>query len=521
MEINKKWLLFRIIVPAFREINVFSRIARRTTALGPIMVATAADKLWGWRVEVIDENNYRKGPRDKEGLPDHQVLQSENPVAVVGFFCGLSSTMERVWQLAEFYRGQGVVTIAGGWHTHYQPEESLRKGIDVVVHGDGESVIQHILLAIEQKQSFSNIPGISFLDTSASSAQGGQVKTNPLAEEIINLNNLPFPNFGLLRYAKLKIYPIGRTRGCSKRCEFCSVRGKPNWAAGQHLFETVRWLVENKRARKFFVVDDRLEEDRDGTLDFFERVAQKYGRTLNFTVQIRLEAAKDTQLLAFMKKAGVKVVCIGYESCLDEELKTMRKGYLSSDMVEWTKVFHKFGFFVHGMFIFGYPLRERVAHISAQERMNRLERFIRRCRLDTVQVLRPIPIVGTDLRKRMEQEGKLFPLEIVPWSKYDGSYVCYQPDDMTLRELQELPTKIMRRFYSPLSFARIPLRTLIFPFSYLIEGWKQWYRGWRNDVVKYGGHLLIQRWLRHYERQSFLKKLEKFALKPKNTNLSS
>ena len=511
-EMNRKGLLFRIVIPAFKEINIFSRIAKITTGLGPIMVATVADELCGWRVEVIDENNYRRGPRDKEGLPDHKVLQDENPAAVVGLFCGLSSTMERVWQLAEFYRQQGTITVAGGWHVRYQPEESLKKGIDVVAYGDGESIIQQLLGMIERKESISGVPGISFL-------KEGQVKNVPPAGlEALDLNNLPFPNFGLLRYAELKVYPIGRIRGCSRHCEFCSVRGKPNWATGQHLFETVKWLVESRGARRFFIVDDRLEEDRNGTLDFFALVSEEYGRRLKFNVQIRLEAAKDTVLLDAMKKAGVRTVCIGYESCLNEELIGMKKGYLSSDMIKWTKVFHDFGFFIHGMFIFGYPLREVITVISAKERMESLKRFIRQCRVDTVQVFRPVPLAGTELRSRIEREGKLFPLEIVPWSKYDGNYICYQPDNMTLQELQELPIKIMRWFYSSLNLATIPLKTLIFPLDYLIRGWQCWYRDWRNDITKYGGHLLFKRWIRHYKHQSFLKKLEKFSLKPKNTN---
>ena len=161
-EMDRKWRLFRVIIPAFSEINIFTRIARKTTALGPIMVATVADKILGWRVEVIDENNYRKGPRDKNGLPDHRTLQEENPAAVVGLFCGLSSTMERAWQIAEFYRQQGIVTIVGGWHTHYMPVESLKKSIDIVVHGDGEIVIRRILKAIERKKHFQKFPEFLF-----------------------------------------------------------------------------------------------------------------------------------------------------------------------------------------------------------------------------------------------------------------------------------------------------------------------------------------------------------------------
>lgn len=109
-------------------------------------------------------------------------------------------------------------------------------------------------------------------------------------------------------------------------------------------------------------------------------------------------------------------------------------------------------------------------------------------------------------------------MEIVPWSKYDGSYICYQPDNMTLRELQELPTEIMRWFYNPVSSIRIFLKTIAFPFDYLTRGWQEWYRGWRNDIVKFAGHLLINRWLRHCERQPFLEKLEKFVSESRNVD---
>ena len=60
MATNRKWKLFRLIVPVFPEVNIYSRIAKQTTALGPVLVATVANKLWGWRVEIIDENNCHK-----------------------------------------------------------------------------------------------------------------------------------------------------------------------------------------------------------------------------------------------------------------------------------------------------------------------------------------------------------------------------------------------------------------------------------------------------------------------------
>lgn len=502
------WPLFRMVIPAFPEINIFTQQAKKTTALGAIMVATVANKLWGWRVEVIDENNYKRGPRDEQKLPDHVALQKENPATVVGFYCGLTCTMERVWETAEFYHQNGVFIIAGGRHADYCPEETLNHNIDVFAHGDGEVVIQQILNALKQGNSWEDILGISFL-------KNGQIETNP-PETIevtgldVKLTNLPFPDFNLLKYAKIKIYPIGRIRGCSMNCEFCSVKGKPRWASSQHLFDTVKWLVKTRRARHFFIVDDRLEEDLDGTIESLRMVAEKYGNRLHFTVQARLEAAKNTELLEIMKKAGVRTVCIGYESPIDEDLRAMRKGFLSSNMLEWTRIWHRYIRSIHAMFIACYPLKEKKNSISAKEIVKLFKKFIRKACVDTIQISLPGPGEGTDLRLRLEKEGRIFPLDLVPWSKYDGNYVCFKPDNMSARELQEIPKRLMSKFYNPWSFVRVPLRIVAFLFDLCIRGWEDWCRGWKRDIKKCGGHLLMRRWRKKQKDSKFIERLENY-----------
>lgn len=80
---------FRMVVPAYPAFNIYSRIASRTTSLGPLSIATVASRMPGWDVEVIDENNYRKfGPRDADGRPDHRTLQDIRHADVVGFYGG-------------------------------------------------------------------------------------------------------------------------------------------------------------------------------------------------------------------------------------------------------------------------------------------------------------------------------------------------------------------------------------------------------------------------------------------------
>ena len=56
IDLSKKRYRLRIIIPVYPAFNVYSRSANKTTALGPVSVASSANKLEKWDVEVIDEN---------------------------------------------------------------------------------------------------------------------------------------------------------------------------------------------------------------------------------------------------------------------------------------------------------------------------------------------------------------------------------------------------------------------------------------------------------------------------------
>lgn len=107
--INHKRFRFRIFIPVFPNFNIYTSLASHTTSIGPIYVATNANKLDRWDVEIIDENNChgRFYPRDKNNLLDHNRLQKERPADVVGFYASISSTVPRLYQLAKFYKQLG------------------------------------------------------------------------------------------------------------------------------------------------------------------------------------------------------------------------------------------------------------------------------------------------------------------------------------------------------------------------------------------------------------------------------
>jgi len=519
IELTHKRRRLRVVVPAFPAFNIYSRIACRTTALGPVRVATAVNELAGWDAEVIDENNLgRYGPRSESGGADHELIQRERPADVVGFYGGLTSTVPRLYELARQYKRMGVTTIAGG--QHFAGEnilEALTSGIDYVVLGEGEETIEELLHVLSGDNSrtptaVTGIQGIAYL-------QGGQVVCTPQRQPLTDFDKFPFPDFSLVRYARIKVYPVERIRGCPMHCEFCTVKSTPRAASAQRLFDNIRHLVETRDARRFFVVDDLFGQQREDTI-WLCRMLRDYqetiGRQFSITVQIRLDKANDPELLAAMRLAGIRAVAIGLESPIDEELQAMNKHISSEKMLSLVKVFRKQGFWVHGMFIFGYPAAaDTQVCIPVGERVKRFRRFIRKSRIDSVQVLLPVPLPGTELRHRLQEQGRIYPLEDVGWQYYDGNFPLFEPDPpTTAEELQRAGKRIMSRVYrfryallvaaSILSFP-----VLLFSLHRLRTGWNRWYRRWEIRLIRFGGWITIRKWTSDFRKGDFLPRLEK------------
>ncbi|HQI27667.1 MAG TPA: hypothetical protein PLT20_06235, partial [Sedimentisphaerales bacterium] len=290
-------------------------------------------------------------------------------------------------------------------------------------------------------------------------------------------------------------------------------------ASAQRLFDNIRHLVETRDASRFFVVDDLFGQQREDTI-WLCRMLQDYqetiGRQFSITVQIRLDKANDPELLAAMRLAGIRHVAIGFESPIDEELKAMNKHINSEKMLSLVKVFRRQGFWVHGMFIFGYPAAANTQiRIPVAERVKRFRRFIRKSGIDSVQVLLPVPLPGTELRHRLQEQGRVYPLEDVGWQYYDGNFPLFEPDaPATAEELQRASRRIMTRVYrfryalwvaaSILSFP-----VLLFSLHRLRTGWNRWYRRWEIRLIRFGGWITLHRWTYDFRRGDFLPNLQK------------
>ena len=330
-----------------------------------------------------------------------------------------------------------------------------------------------------------------------------QVVRTEARELLSDFDRFPLPDFSLVRYARIRLFPVGRVRGCGMECEFCTVKGKARYATPERLMAQITSLYETVGAKRFFVVDDLFGQDRLETLRLC-RLLRDYQQEINkrfeLTVQIRLDKAKDKELLQAMWGAGIKVVAVGFESPIPEELEAMDKRLKPEDMITLSRLYHQAGFLIHGMFIFGYPLADAAIRMPARERVGHFRRFIKSAGVDTIQVLLPVPIPGTELTQRLKEQKRIFSKESLGWEYYDGNFPLFIPDEpMTPEDMQNSLRLIMGRFYRFRHMFHIGLNILAFPviFFYLHNfrrGWWKWYRGWRNNLRRFGGWMIFHGW---------------------------
>ncbi|MBU0468342.1 MAG: B12-binding domain-containing radical SAM protein, partial [Candidatus Omnitrophica bacterium] len=446
---SEKRYRLRVVIPAYPAFNIYSNFADKTTALGPVSLASVINEMEGWDVEVIDENNLRRfGPRSDLRGADHEFLQTQRPADIVGLYGGLTSTIPRLYEIAHFYKSKNkdIITISGGQHFVQETiPEALNSNIDYIVIGEGEQTIKELIKVLQKGLDVSSVKGIAYL-------KKGKIVFTPPREQISDFQSLPLPNFSLVRYAKIKVFPVERIRGCGMNCEFCTVKGKPRCASPERLLEQISFIVETQGASHFFIVDDLFGQQREETIRFCQMLRdyqKNIRKRLDFNVQIRLDKAIDSGLLKAMREASINMVAIGYESPIKEELKAMKKNIKPEDMISLTNIFSKFGFMVHGMFIFGYPLEKGVDfNMTTNERMKRYRQFIKKAKIDTFQVLLPVPLPGTQLRERLMQKNIIYPLKDVGWEYYDGNFPLFEPDEpMTAEQNLHAVRRLMKGFY--------------------------------------------------------------------------
>ena len=361
---------------------------------------------------------------------------------------GISSitrTIPQSYELADLIREKNpeASIVFGGPHVTALPGEALEH-CDFVVRNEGDITFPELVARIadaEGAPELADIRGISYRDASCS------VVSTPDREFTSDeqLDGLPLPVYDRDTLEKTRYVTINTSRGCPYKCEFCSVvsqfGSKYRVMSIDKTIAYIKHVIEEKKGTgkySIFFGDDHFAANTARTRKLLQRIIDEIPDMPRWSAQVRVETAHDAELLKLMKQAGCFKVYIGFESIDEETLKAWNKRQDLEKIKQAIRLYHRAGISIHGMFVFG-------SDYDTEETVRKTVDFANTMNIDTVQFVSLLPLPGTPLCRKYEEQNKILTKE---WHKYSGHQVIVNPKNLSPYKLQKSMLSALRRYYN-------------------------------------------------------------------------
>jgi radical SAM superfamily enzyme YgiQ (UPF0313 family) len=377
----------------------------------------------------------------------------------------ITCTAPRAYEWCRIAREAGAVTILGGPHPTYEPEEGLNHA-DYVVRGEAEEILPELLRALESGRDLSTIQGISY------TADGEKIH-NPSRPLPRDLDSLPIPDFGLVPGRRnFRIITVSTARGCPFDCSFCSVTNfnghRFRTMSVDRVLEHLSYYQDRYRVGFLFFADDIFNLQAERAKDIIRGMLQ-HGMRTRWGAQVRHEASRDEEMLTLMRESRCDRVFVGFESINPKTLELYGKRETVEQIEEAIQNFHRHRIKIHAMFVVG-------SDEDSIDTIRHTLRFVRKWDIDTVQfmVLTPAPGARDYIPFRNGSRALL----TRDWSRFDGHHCVHVPRNLTPYELQTESVRAMTDFYNRRSILQRLVRFDL------------------NEVaLRYWGYRYTRRWL--------------------------
>jgi len=402
------------IEPRSPDYHIFSRY--RLPRLGTLILGSILEQN-GYYVKVFVED---MGDIDFKDVFDADLVGIST----------ITSTAPRSYALAAQIKKYGIPVVMGGPHVTYLPDEALEY-TDYVLRGEAEASIVDFVKALETGQGLGDVSGLSF-------KIGNEHFHNPLTVTCPDLDDIPFPDFSLIREPIGKVRPVMTSRGCPFDCSFCVVT---QMFGRNYRFRSKENVLRELRSidpgQVVFFYDDHFAANKKRTKELLEMMIEE-GVTPKWTAQVRVDITKDKEMMELFRRSNCLYVYVGIESMNPKSLEAYNKKITVEEIESSISVFHEYGIRVHGMFVLG-------SDEDTVETVRETAHFAKKNNLDTVQFMILTPLPGTYQYENMVKEGRLLTRD---WGLYDAHHVVFEPKNMTPFELQVENIKALRSFYS-------------------------------------------------------------------------
>jgi anaerobic magnesium-protoporphyrin IX monomethyl ester cyclase len=269
----------------------------------------------GWDIKNIE------GDYIRIGLPEEEIIKrirNESP-DICGISSLFSSQKDQPHEIARLIKQEfpKIKIVMGGPHVSGNPLEVLEdKNVDFAVIGEGEETTLNLIKNLKKPEK---INGLAY-------KKSGNIKINPPAKFIANIDKIPFPAYHLLKMQKYfeagekgmsarryigespRWATIITSRGCPFDCVFCSIHNTMGYKwrprSAKNVVDEVEFLYKTYNIKTFFFEDDNFSLNQARAKEILRDIIK---RKLDITWQapngIRADMIDD-ELLSLMKKTN-------------------------------------------------------------------------------------------------------------------------------------------------------------------------------------------------------------------------
>jgi anaerobic magnesium-protoporphyrin IX monomethyl ester cyclase len=348
-----------------------------------------------------------------------------------------------------------LFVVLVGVHGSALPLETLgiSPEIDAVAFGEYDATLlelaETLAKAGRSDAALRSVAGIAF-HTSTGSAEKNAAR--PFIED---LDGIPYVSSVYKKHLDISPYFYGHSRyplivlvtgrGCPFHCTYCVV---PQTLMGHRyrkrsvasMVGEFSYVAENfPQAKEIMVEDDTLTADKKRCRDFSAALVAAGATTIPWSANSRADV--DYETLRAMKRAGCRLLCVGFESGDQGILDNIHKSMTLDKIRAFAKDVRRAGIMVHGCFMVG----------NRGETMETLEKTLRLAKElnpDTAQFFPIMVYPGTDDYSYYREKGWIVTENFRAWLTEDGlhSSVVTRPD-LSHEALVAFCDRARREFY--------------------------------------------------------------------------
>jgi len=358
-----------------------------------------------------------------------EVIRQEQP-DIVGV-TALTPFLYKAVEVAEVAKDvdHRIITVLGGPHVTYLPEETLKENaaIDIVARGEGEHIMVDLVDCIERGGQLSQVKGIGFR------SDGRVILNEP--QPLVDVDELPVPAYHLLPMQKYYFVLLGRfatviaSRGCPHRCTFCSEwrfwGGRWRQRHPKKIGDELELLVRKYGIESIWFGDDCFNVSAEMVRGVCDEIKTR-NLSFNWFYQGRADLlVEHRDLLPLMRETGNRMVQIGIEASTEHELEQMNKKQSLDEVVEAVKLLKEHDIVAQGLIIVG-------TRSDSADSIIQKVRYMKRLDADFPIFTMFTPFPGSDVYDEAKANDWL---ETEDYSLYDMSNTIMRTKHLTREQL--------------------------------------------------------------------------------------